>query len=142
MLKKLSKKFVVALLVIASIIVCSISFANTNWSYLIDLSNALSKTTTTFGRKALECYGSTMVDDDYGAGVYVLLQKQNSDGEWETQTGWSDFDSEFATICEVFAVGNGTYRLQLFHTAYEADDTTFSNPKEGHYSYSVIQTYP
>ena len=108
---------------------------------MVELSNALSKTKTALGRKALECYGTTMVDGNYGAGVWVLLQEEDEDGDWVTVTGWSDFDSEIAAVDEVYPVGKGTYQLQVYHTAYAEDDTTFSNPLEGQYSYSVQQTY-
>lgn len=139
--KKLLKKFFALLLVAVCLAVGSLSFASMQWDYLIDLSNALSKTKTALGRKALECYGSTMVDGDCGAGVWVLLQEIDESGDWITVTGWSDFDSEIAAIDEIHAVGTGTYQLQVYHTAYAEDDTTFSNPLEGQYSYSVQQTY-
>ena len=139
--KKLSKKFFALLLVAVCLVVGSLSFASMEWDYLVDLSNALSKTKTALGRKALECYGTTMVDGQLGAGVWVLLQEIDESGDWITVTGWSDFDSEIASICEVYPVGTGTYQLQVYHTAYEEDDTTFSNPIEGQYSYSVQQTY-
>lgn len=139
--KKLSKKFFALLLVAVCLVVGSLSFASMEWDYLVDLSNALSKTKTALGRKALECYGTTMVDGQLGAGVWVLLQEIDESGDWITITGWSDFDSEIASICEVYPVGTGTYQLQVYHTAYAEDDTTFSNPLEGQYSYSVQQTY-
>ncbi len=139
--KKLSKKFFALLLVAVCLAVGSLSFANMEWDYMVELSNALSKTKTALGRKALECYGTTMVDGNYGAGVWVLLQEEDEDGDWVTVTGWSDFDSEIAAVDEVYPVGKGTYQLQVYHTAYAEDDTTFSNPLEGQYSYSVQQTY-
>lgn len=139
--KKLSKKFFALLLVVVCLVVGSLSFASMQWDYMVELSNALSKTKTTLGRKALECYGSTMVDGQLGAGVWVLLQEEDESGDWITVTGWSAFDSEFAQVCEVYPVGTGTYQLQVYHTAYAEDDTTFSNPLEGQYSYSVQQTY-
>lgn len=139
--KKLSKKFFALLLVAVCLAVGSLSFASMEWDYLIDLSNALSKTKTTLGRKALECYGSTMVDGQLGAGVWVLLQEEDENDDWITVTGWSAFGSEIAQVCEVYPVGTGTYQLQVYHTAYAEDDTTFSNPLEGQYSYSVQQTY-
>lgn len=139
--KKLSKKFFALLLVAVCLVVGSLSFASMEWDYLVDLSNALSKTKTALGRKALECYGTTMVDGQLGAGVWVLLQEIDESGDWITVTGWSDFDSEIASICEIYPVGTGTYQLQVYHTAYAEDDTTFSNPLEGQYSYSVQQTY-
>ena len=139
--KKLSKKFFALLLVAVCLVVGSLSFANVEWDYLVELSNALSKTKTALGRKALECYGSTMVDGQLGAGVWVLLQEEDDDGDWVTVTGWSAFGSEIAQIDEIYAVGTGTYQLQVYHTAYAEDDTTFSNPLEGQYSYSVQQTY-
>ena len=139
--KKLSKKFFALLLVVVCLVVGSLSFASMEWDYMVELSNALSKTKTALGRKALECYGSTMTDGDYGAGVWVLLQEEDEDGDWTTVTGWSAFGSEIAQVCEVYPVGTGTYQLQVYHTAYAEDDTTFSNPLEGQYSYSVQQTY-
>lgn len=139
--KKLSKKFFALLLLAVCLVVGSLSFASMEWDYLIDLSNALSKTKTTLGRKALECYGSTMVDGQLGAGVWVLLQEKDENDDWITVTGWSAFGSEIAQVCEVYPVGTGTYQLQVYHTAYAEDDTTFSNPLEGQYSYSVQQTY-
>lgn len=139
--KKLSKKFFALLLVVVCLVVGSLSFASMEWDYMVELSNALSKTKTALGRKALECYGTTMVDGNYGAGVWVLLQEIDESGDWITVTGWSDFDSEIAAVDEVYAVGTGTYQLQVYHTAYAEDDTTFSNPLEGQYSYSVQQTY-
>ncbi len=139
--KKLSKKFFALLLLAVCLVVGSLSFASMEWDYLIDLSNALSKTKTTLGRKALECYGSTMVDGQLGAGVWVLLQEEDENDDWITVTGWSAFGSEIAQVCEVYPVGTGTYQLQVYHTAYAEDDTTFSNPLEGQYSYSVQQTY-
>ena len=139
--KKLSKKFFALLLVAACLVLGSLSFASMEWDYMVELSNALSKTKTTLGRKALECYGSTMTDGDYGAGVWVLLQEKDENDDWITVTGWSAFGSEIAQVCEVYPVGTGTYQLQVYHTAYAEDDTTFSNPLEGQYSYSVQQTY-
>ena len=139
--KKLSKKFFALLLVALCLVVGSLSFANVEWDYLVELSNALSKTKTALGRKALECYGSTMVDGQLGAGVWVLLQEEDENDDWITVTGWSAFGSEIAQVCEVYPVGTGTYQLQVYHTAYAEDDTTFSNPLEGQYSYSVQQTY-
>lgn len=139
--KKLSKKFFALILIAVCLVVGTLSFANVEWSYLVDLSNALSKTKTTLGRKALDCYGTTMVDGQLGAGVRVLLQEKDEDGDWITITGWSDFDSEIASVDEVFPVDSGTYQLQVYHTAYEEDDTDFSNPIEGQYTYSVKQTY-
>ena len=139
--KKLSKKFFALLLVALCLVVGSLSFANVEWDYLVELSNALSKTKTTLGRKALECYGSTMVDGQLGAGVWVLFQEEDENDDWITVTGWSAFGSEIAQVCEVYPVGTGTYQLQVYHTAYAEDDTTFSNPLEGQYSYSVQQTY-
>ena len=139
--KKLSKKFFALLLVAVCLVVGSLSFASMEWDYMVELSNALSKTKTALGRKALECYGTTMVDGDYGAGVWVLLQEKDENDDWITVTGWSDFGEDFAVIDEIYAVGTGTYQLQVYHTAYAEDDTTFSNPLEGQYSYSVQQTY-
>lgn len=139
--KKLSKKFFALLLVALCLVVGSLSFANVEWDYMVELSNALSKTKTALGRKALECYGSTMVDGQLGAGVWVLLQEEDENDDWITVTGWSAFGSEIAQVCEVYPVGTGTYQLQVYHTAYAEDDTTFSNPLEGQYSYSVQQTY-
>lgn len=139
--KKLSKKFFALLLVALCLVVGSLSFANVEWDYLVELSNALSKTKTALGRKALECYGSTMVDGQLGAGVWVLLQEEDESGDWITVTGWSAFGSEIAQVDEIHPVGTGTYQLQVYHTAYAEDDTTFSNPLEGQYSYSVQQTY-
>lgn len=139
--KKLSKKFFALLLVAVCLVLGSLSFASMEWDYMVELSNALSKTKTTLGRKALECYGSTMTDGDYGAGVWVLLQEKDENDDWITVTGWSAFGSEIAQVCEVYPVGTGTYQLQVYHTAYAEDDTTFSNPLEGQYSYSVQQTY-
>lgn len=139
--KKLSKKFFALLLVAVCLVVGSLSFASMEWDYMVELSNALSKTKTALGRKALECYGSTMTDGDYGAGVWVLLQEEDENDDWITITGWSAFGSEIAQVCEVYPVGTGTYQLQVYHTAYAEDDTTFSNPLEGQYSYSVQQTY-
>ena len=139
--KKLSKKFFALLLVAVCLVLGSLSFANMEWDYMVELSNALTKTKTALGRKALECYGTTMVDGDYGAGVWVLLQEKDENDDWITVTGWSDFGEDFAVIDEIYAVGTGTYQLQVYHTAYAEDDTTFSNPLEGQYSYSVQQTY-
>lgn len=139
--KKLSKKFFALLLVAVCLVVGSLSFASMEWDYMVELSNALSKTKTALGRKALECYGSTMVDGQLGAGVWVLLQEEDENDDWITVTGWSAFGSEIAQVCEVYPVGTGTYQLQVYHTAYAEDDTTFSNPLEGQYSYSVQQTY-
>ena len=82
-----------------------------------------------------------MVDGQLGAGVWVLLQEEDENDDWITVTGWSAFGSEIAQVCEVYPVGTGTYQLQVYHTAYAEDDTTFSNPLEGQYSYSVQQTY-
>lgn len=139
--KKLSKKFFALILIAVCLVVGTLSFANAEWSYLVDLSNALSKTKTTLGRKALECYGSTMVDGQLGSGVRVLLQEKDEEGDWITVTGWSAFGSEISQVDEVFPVDSGTYQLQVYHTAYEEDDTDFSNPIEGQYTYSVKQTY-
>ena len=138
--KRVSNKVFFMVLVVAITLLSSVCFAR--WSYLVETSNGLSKTTTTLGRKALDCYGTTMVDGFVGAGVRVILQTLDQDGDWVTVTGWTDYHEDFAGVEEVIAVSDGTYRLHVQHTAYAEDDTDFSDPLEIHHSYSSIQTYP
>ncbi len=139
--KRVSNKIFAIFLVVAISLLGSICMASANWSYMIDNSNALSKTTTGFGKRALESYGSTMVDGMYRAGVVVLLQQQDAEGDWISINAWDNYDSVAAVVDEVFAVPNGTYRLEVHHKAYAEDDTDYSDPLELFTSHSVIQTY-
>lgn len=139
--KKVSNKAFAIMLTIVISLFGSVCFGALQWTYLMETSNGLNKTTTTLGKQALSCYGTTLVETYYGAGVRVLLQTIDEEGDWATVTGWTDFHEDFAGLSETYAVSDGTYRLQVQHTAYAEGDTDFSEPLETHYSYSSIQIY-
>ena len=129
------KKIVGTLLVVATMLISSVCLASLNWSYLFDCTNSLNNTTTGLGKTALACYGKTSVDFTYDAGVTVFLKELDSDGDWVTVTAWEDVDNEMACVSQDYAVGAGTYKLEVMHKAYEAGD--HSEALEIHYSESV-----
>lgn len=140
--KKVSNKVYAVVLILAITLLSSICFGSLQWSYLIDCSNSLNKTQTTFGRQALECYASTMVEPFDRAGLIILLQTIDEEGDWVTVTGWTDYNKAIATLDEVYAVSDGTYRMSLQHTAFAEDDTDYSDPLELFHVYSDERTYP
>ncbi len=139
--KKVSNKIFAIFLVVAISLLGSICMASANWSYMIDNSNSLTKTTTGFGQRALESYASTMVDGEYRAGVVVLLKQLDAEGDWISINAWDDYDIGFAAVDEVYAVPNGTYKLEIHHKAYAEDDTEYATPIELFTVDSRTQTY-
>ena len=81
----------------------------------------LSTTTNlTLGQNGkLTCFGRTIVNPDYVAGVIVELQ-QNT-GTWGTIKTWSAERQNTATVNEDYTVSKGySYRLKLTHKAYDS----------------------
>ncbi len=144
--RKISNKFFCMFLVGAITLLGTICFATNNslnWDYLVETSQAFEKTTVgIFKKAAFMCYGSTMVDGNYRAGVRVFLQQLNENDDWVTAYSWDDFDVVgLAAVEETQTVDAGTYRLMVQHIAYPEDDVDYQHALETHISYSAIEVY-
>ena len=81
---------------------------------IITMANNLEEASTT----TLDCYGETVVQYGYNAGVKVELQRHNG-SKWVTIKTWSDYGADWAFVEEEHSVSTGYYyRLYLTHQAY------------------------
>lgn len=122
---KKTAKFVGLISVLTVILLCTVCFGSTMWSCLVNCSNSFYETKVGILQKqGLHCYGTTIVEPQYDAGITVYLQKLDEEGDWVTETAWQETYSECAFVDEDYAVADGTYRLWLVHKAYAEDDHT------------------
>jgi len=135
-MKKKASKIALIMSVIAALFIGTVSFAALQWSYIVECSNALREVSMGWFKKGANCYGTTVAEMGYDAGITVFLETLDEDGDWVTVTSWSDIDSEIAIVDVDYELSSGTYRLYVYHRAYEAGD--HSLPIEMHYSYSEI----
>ena len=138
MQKVAKSKFLCVGLIVAMLLISSVSFCALNWSCLIDCTNALRETTVGLFRDGLNCYGKAQVEHGYDAGVVVFLQQKDSDGDWINIDSWEDIDEHVAAVDENVAVDPGTYRLKVRYKAYERGE--YDLPIETHTNYSVVIT--
>lgn len=134
MQKAAKSKFLCIGLIVAMLLISSISFCALNWSCLIDCTNALRETTIGLFQDGLNCYGVTSVEPEYDAGVVVFLQQLDEEGDWINIASWEDIDERIAAVDEDIAVEPGEYRLKVRYKAYERGEHDL--PIETHTNYS------
>lgn len=135
MQKVAKSEFLCIGLIVAMLLISSISFCALNWSCLIDCSNSLNETTIGLFQDGLNCYGKSLVEPEYDAGVVVFLQQEDSYGDWINIASWEDIDEQIAIVSEDIAVDPGLYRLKVRYKAYERGEHDL--PIETHTNYSV-----
>ncbi len=86
----------------------------------------------------LLCYGETLVQDGYTAGVTMELQ-QYSNSKWTTIKTWSSTAVDFAYLDETHYAASGySYRLKLTYKAYSSSLTLVESIVS--YSNTIIYT--
>lgn len=128
MSKKAKNKVCVGAIFVIMTLLSSICLGSLNWSYIDECTHDFYEVQISLFKKGLHCYGTTDVDIPNYAGVTVYLKELDSDGDWVTVTAWEDKDYICAAVDVEYAVSSGTYKLELMHKAYLAND--LSTPVE------------
>ena len=123
-----SKKVVSLIMLITMLMVSTASFAippatdNIQWTYIYSIGNYLENDSILL-LKRLNVFADTEVYGDRHAGIFVQLQKLESDGTtWSDVSGktWASYpSSDYAYVNEEHVVvSSGTYRCYLVHSAF------------------------